>query len=537
MPNPFFCQILFFEVWCMRFFLCMSDPLIQERKQKREAIQAAGVLPYAISFPVNAVSSSIKKNGIIREVEQIQEKPEDALSVAGRLMTFREHGRLSFGTLQDKGGRIQLCFLRGHTKITDLEDSDEKVHERFWKKSLDIGDFIGVKGDLFRTKHGELTLLVHELTLLSKAIRPLPEKWHGLSDREKCYRERNLDLISNPDTLDRFKKRSAIIREIRSFFYEKDFDEVETRIIQPQAGGAMAKVFETHHNALDHNFVLRIALELDLKMAVGGGIDRIFEIGKNFRNEGIDPSHLQEFTMIEWYGAYDTLELHEQWIEDLLKRICKNVFRKTTFQVLDKNDEWVEVDFALPFQRTTFAELLKKYADINIHTISNDVLKKKARELKIEKIEERSRGNLLDDIYKKTARPQLIQPTFVVHWPSELKPLARPLGDGTSAASQLLIAGWEVTNGYSELIDPVVQRKLLEDQQKSKIAGDDEAMEIDETFLKAMEHGFPPMAGNAIGIDRLVALLCGVPNLRDVVLFPTMKPESNSLMTSESILK
>jgi lysyl-tRNA synthetase class 2 len=333
-------------------------------------------------------------------------------------------------------------------------------------------------------------------------------------------------MVSNPETLDRFKKRSDIVRKIREYFHNKDFYEVETRILQPQAGGAMAKVFETHHNALDHDFVLRIATELDLKIACSGGLERVFEIGKMFRNEGIDPSHLQEFTSIEWYGAYDTLEMHETWIEELLREICTEIFHKTNFQILDKEGDFVDVDFSKPFKKITFSQLLQDHANIDIFNISTDDLRTEAKKLGIDDVGTRGRGNLLDDIYKKTARPKLIQPIFVTDWPSDLKPLARPHGDGTSSVSQLLIAGWEVTNGYGELIDPKVQRELLEEQQQAKNAGDDEAMEINEEFLRAMEHGFPPMAGNAIGIDRLICLLTGQSNLRDVVLFPTMRPEN-----------
>lgn len=507
------------------------DPLMLERVSKIEEIKKLGIPAYAVSFNESTTTVDIQKNSKesdFRQVDEIQADPKNSIKLAGRLMTFREHGKISFGTIQDECGKIQVCFLRGFTKIEGIDSDDGKVYEHFWKKLIDLGDYLGVTGDLFKTKHGETTILVHSLTFLSKAIRPLPEKWHGIVGQENCYRERNLDLISNPETRDRFTKRSAIVREIRNFFYDKKFHEVETRTLQPQAGGAMAKVFTTHHNALDHDFVLRIALELDLKMTLSGGFDRIFEIGKNFRNEGTDPSHLQEFTMIEWYAAYDTLDLHEKWIEELFGNICKNVFHKTVFEILDKNENPVTVDFSKPFQKVSFSDLLKKYANIDMSTISDDDLRKKAKILDIEHIQSRSRGNLLDDIYKKTARPHLLQPTFVVNWPSELKPLAKPNTDGTSAVSQLLIAGWEVTNGYNELIDPILQRKLLENQQKARSGGDEEAMEVDEVFLKAMEHGFPPMTGNAIGIDRLCALLSGMPNLRDVILFPTMKPVSGN---------
>ena len=346
----------------------------------------------------------------------------------------------------------------------------------------------------------------------------------GLKDRESCYRERNIDLMTNPDTFKRFKIRSDVVREIREFFHERDFIEVETRTLQPQAGGAMAKVFDTHHNALDHDFVLRIAIELDLKMACSGGFERIFEIGKNFRNEGIDPSHLQEFTMLEWYCAYKDLDTNMQWTEELLKRICEKVLGTTQVEVLDKDENPVTVDFGKQFAKARFPDLLKEHAGIDMFTISDEDLRAKAKELGIKGYAESGRANLLDDIYKKTARPLLVEPTFLFDYPEDLKPLARPNGDGTADVFQLIVAGWEVVNSYGELVNPITQRELLERQAAAKAGGDDEAMEVDEVFLRAMEHGFPPMTGSGIGIDRLVALLTGQPNLRDVVLFPTMKP-------------
>ena len=366
---------------------------------------------------------------------------------------------------------------------------------------------------------------MRQVTFLSKALRPLPEKFHGMHNKEQCYRERNIDLVSNADTFRRFTLRSHMIREIRRFFEEKHFLEVETGILQGQAGGAMAKVFTTHHNALDHDFVLRIALELDLKRAVGGGMERIFEIGKNFRNEGSDPSHLQEFTMCEWYAAYEDLETNKKWTEELFHRLTENVFEKTVFSVVDTEGKKTEIRFDKKFEEKRFPDLLQEYANIDMFTATDEEVRAKAKEVGVENINGVGRGNLLDDIYKKTARPNLIQPTFVFDYPEELKPLAAPNGDGTASCFQLVINGWEVVNSYGELIDPQVQRTLLEEQAKAKAQGDEEAMEVDEIFLKAMEHGFPPMTGSGFGIDRLCAIFTGQPNLRDVVLFPTMKPE------------
>ncbi len=508
-------------------YIMSDNNLIQIRKDKIQLWEELGYEGYARTYDrthkVSDLSTEIEGKEL-RSPKDIMSDCKNEISICGRIMNAREMGKLAFLKIRDVSGDFQVCLAQ------DVLGDNFKT----WLKALDLGDFAGFRGECFLTKHGEKSLMAAEITPLAKSIRPLPEKWKGLQDKEACYRERNLDLMTNTETFDRFKKRSQIVRMIRDFFHDKNFHEVETRTLQPQAGGAMAKVFETHHNALDHDFVLRIALELDLKMACSGGFERVFEIGKNFRNEGTDPSHLQEFTMLEWYGAYDTLEMHEQWIEILLRKVCTEIFGKTLFELLDKEDKPVSVDFSKSFGKVTFAELLAKYANIDMFAASMEELRDKALALGIDDVETRGRGNLLDDIYKKTARPNLIQPTFVVDWPSDLKPLARPHGNGSSAASQLLIAGWEVTNGYGELIDPEIQRQLLEEQQNAKNAGDDEAMELDEEFLKAMEHGFPPMAGNAIGIDRIVALLTGQPNLRDVVLFPTMKPEKQAMSAKEA---
>ncbi|QQS59485.1 lysine--tRNA ligase [Candidatus Peregrinibacteria bacterium] len=502
------------------------DSLVAERLRKSEKIRELGIDPFlATPFPKNFSATSAKELPT-KNLEDIQTSPKQSVAVAGRLVLFRAMGKLAFGHLSDESGRIQICFQKGGFEVENLPEDVEFSPMKFVEKCVDLGDFLGVFGEMFETKHGEKTLFVKKLCFLSKALRPMPEKFHGLESRERCYRERNVDMMTNHETMSRFQKRSAMLREIREFFWEKGFLEVETPILQEKAGGAMARVFETHHNALDHDFVLRIALEIDHKRLLGGGFERIFEIGKCFRNEGSDPSHLQEFSLCEWYAAYESLETNQQWMEEMLRRICTNIFGKTKFNIVDKDDNEVEIDFEQKFHSVSFASLLEKYAGIDMFSLSDDDLRKKARELGIENAETAGRGNLLDDIYKKTARLHLIHPTFVLDWPSELKPLANPNGDGTSKVYQLLIAGWETINAYGELIDPTIQRKLLEDQQKAKNAGDDEAMEIDEIFLKAMEHGFPPMTGNGFGVDRLCALLTGMPNLRDVVLFPTMKPEN-----------
>jgi lysyl-tRNA synthetase class 2 len=303
---------------------------------------------------------------------------------------------------------------------------------------------------------------------------------------------------------------------------------VETRTLQTQAGGAMAKVFTTHHNALDHEFVLRISLELEHKMLLAGRFERVFEIGKCIRNEGIDPSHLQEFTLLEWYAAYADITDNMNWTQEMIQEIVPKVLGGSKCTVLDKNEKQVEIDWGGTWKRVKFGDLLKQYAKIDMEKITIEELRTyavKNCELGGNEARKMGRGNLLDHIYKKTARPQLIQPTFVTDWPTDLKPLARPNEDGTSDVYQLLVAGWEIVNSYGELIDPRIQRKLLETQAAAKSAGDEEAMEVDEEFLTAMEQGFPPMTGFGMGIDRFIALITGQPNLRDVVLFPLMRPE------------
>ncbi len=509
-----------------------ENHLITERKQKIADWKALGFAPYAKDFDKShtaAAAAAFCEENSLREAgdimkdfkapltTQLEDSGVHFKSVAGRIVAQREMGKLAFLSIRDVSGDFQVCLAK------------EVLGENFkaFLKALDLGDYAGFAGEFFKTKHGEPTLMALRVTPLSKALRPLPEKWHGLSDTESCYRERNLDLISNKDTFKRFKIRSQVMKAVRDFYEDRDFMEVETSILSPQAGGAMAKTFTTHHNALDHDFHLRIALELPLKIVCSGGVERVFEIGKCFRNEGTDPSHLQEFTMLEWYAAYVSFEQNMEWNETMLREIAEKVFGRTTFTVKDKFDTEHEIDFAKPVAKRKFADLLKEYADFDMFTATDEEVKAKALEVGVDTVEGVGRANLLDDIYKKTARPWLIQPTFVLDYPEDLKPLAAPNGDGTASCFQVLIAGWEVINAYGELIDPQVQRALLEKQADFKAGGDDEAMEVDEVFLKAMEHGFPPMAGQGMGIDRIVSLLTGQDNLRDVVLFPTLKPEGH----------
>lgn len=498
-----------------------ENHLIAERRAKIAAWEEAGFTPYAQTFERTYTaneSHDFCKKTKLREASEILAAPKVQAKICGRIMNFRTMGKLSFLKIRDVSGDFQICLMK------NIFGDQLKQFE----KLLDLGDFCGFEGEFFMTKHGEPTLLATQVIPLTKALRPLPEKFHGLADKESCYRQRYLDLLTNEETFQRFQIRSNVIRMIREFLYSKHFTEVETRTLQAQAGGAMAKVFTTYHNALDHEFVLRISLELEHKMLLAGRFERVFEIGKCFRNEGIDPSHLQEFTLLEWYAAYADINDNMNWTQEMIQEIIPKVLGSSKCSVLDKNEKSVEIDWSGTWNRIKFGDLLKQYAKIDMEKITIEELRiyaVKNCELGGDEAKKMGRGNLLDHIYKKTARPYLIQPTFVTDWPTDLKPLARPNTDGTSDVYQLLVAGWEIVNSYGELIDPRIQRKLLEDQASAKSAGDEEAMEVDEEFLTAMEQGFPPMTGFGMGIDRFIALITGQPNLRDVVLFPLMRPE------------
>lgn len=486
--------------------------LREVRLEKLKKIESAGMNPFPASVP---------RTKTLREVAEnfsSLESSGESIAVVGRIVSLRGQGAIMFATLFDGTEKFQAVFKK---------DVIEGSLFNLFTETVDLGDFISITGTAFTTQRGAVSILVTSWTMATKALLPIPSEHYGLEDVEEKVRKRYLDAIVDPSVFNRFTTRSRIIKYIREFFDTKDFLEIETPILQNQAGGAMAKTFNTHHNDYDMDMVLRISLELEHKMMMVAGYNRVYEIGKNFRNEGSDPTHIQEFTMMEWYAAYETLETNMQWTEDLIRGIARDIIGKVNFFVIDKQNEKHEVNLNNAWPRVTFAELLKKYADLDMFSASLDEIKEKARAVDIpeEEISVTGRGNLLDRIYKKTARKMLIQPTFVMNYPSDLKPLAQQNGDGTAAVAQLIIAGAEITNQYAELVNPVIQRDLLEKQSEAKAAGDIEAMEIDERFLTAMEHGMPPMTGFGMGIDRLIALLTEQDNLRDVIFFPIMRPK------------
>lgn len=436
-------------------------------------------------------------------------------SVCGRVVGKRSFGKFMFLSLMDLEGNLQLSFNQA--------DLGSEPYRRL--NEVDIADFIGAAGVLYRTKTGELTVRVQQFTLLSKALRPLPEKFHGIQDAEIKYRQRYLDLIASAHTRDVFLKRSKTVSFIRRFLDSHGFLEVETPILQPVASGAAAKPFHTHHNALDCDFFLRIAPELYLKQTVAGGFDRVYEIGKNFRNEGMDPSHLQEFTMLEWYSAYWDFKDNVRFTKDLLCGLAKEVYGSSTDQRQDTlpewEDEWPWIDYCATISQLVGADILS----FN-HVEDMRVVLAEKNLFETEDLEKaKSISALIDLTYKRHIRPNLVRPTILYHYPACLIPLARRNDNDprTIDMFQIVVRGWELVKGYSELVDPKIQQEAFEDQARNRNCGDDESFEGDLDFLLAMEHGMPPMSGVGIGIDRLVALFCNEPSLRDVVLFPTMK--------------
>ncbi|MBN1494659.1 lysine--tRNA ligase [Candidatus Peregrinibacteria bacterium] len=499
----------------------METTEYKDRLEKIKMLRQTGINPYPDKFDrthtaVEAVAFGEKD---VREVEEIIKKPDAKVKLCGRLMAFRSHGKLSFGKIQDASGRIQICLMR------DIL-GDEKC--KFFEKKIDVADFIGVTGELFRTKHGEITLLVTDYILLSKTLRPLPEKFHGLQDQEAKYRQRYLDLAMNPETKKIFEFRSDFIRYLREFYWNNGFLEIECPVMATSASGALAKPFKTHHNALDADFFLRIAIETYQKVAIGGGFEKVFEIGKCFRNEGMDPSHLQEFTMNEFYCAYWNYQDLMKFTEEMFEFLLKKTLGTLEVDIKDREGNTQTVNFKRPWKTISIRDVILEDSgiDINKFKTEKELLKAiKDKKINIEDAAKLSRGNLIDHLYKKVSRPKMIGPVFLIEHPTDLSPLARRNDKNSDIVDrfQLVVNGWEIVNAYSELIDPLEQSKAFSEQSEAQKKGDEEAHGKDDEFVLAMEHGFPPIAGWGMGIDRIVALLTRQDNLKDVVLFPLMK--------------
>lgn len=440
------------------------------------------------------------------------------VSVAGRIVLMRKMGKLSFLTIRDVEGDIQISI-----KVDMV--GEEKY--KFFKDNFDLGDFIGVTGEIFTTHTGEKTVRADEFVFLGKALKPLPDKFHGLVDSELCYRNRYVDLIMNEDTRDRFRKKYEFIKEIRRYLEDRNYIEVETPVLINKPSGALARPFTAHHNALDIDVYLRIAPETYLKRAVVGGFNKVFEFARCFRNEGMDATHLQDFTMLECYCSYYNYKDNMILIEDMLKTVIKKVFGSLTITIDGK-----EIDFSKKWETVSFRELIIKYINIDINEYNTkekllDVIKERHIELESETdIGLLGFGNLVDLLYKKVARPMMVEPVFLVDHPIELSPLARANDDNPSITDrfQLVINGAEIVNAYSELVDPIEQMKRLEEQAKLNSEGDEEAMVMDHDYIEAMEYGMPPISGWGMGIDRVMQVLTDVPNIKDNVLFPLLRP-------------
>lgn len=491
----------------------ITEPLTQEqdindqlqiRHDKLKELQDSGRDPFHIvKYDVDAHSAEI-----INDFDNLEGSLK---SLAGRMMSRRIMGKASFFNIQDKDGQIQ-CYIK-------KDDVGEDCYEAF--KRCDIGDIIGVRGQVFKTKTGEVSIKVQESTLLTKSLRVLPEKFHGLKDTEIRYRNRELDLIMNPASRDVFLKRSATIKSIREFLDSEGFLEVETPVLQTIPGGANARPFITHHNALDLEMHLRISLELYLKRLVVGGFERVYEIGRVFRNEGMDYKHNPEYTLLELYQAYT--DYHGMM--DLTERM----FRKAAVDVTGSPVVvygGTEIDFGKPFRRLTMADAVKEYAGVDFMNIGFDEAKALAKARGIEVLPRHGKGDILNMFFDAYAERHIVQPTFIMDHPIEISPLAkrRPENPDYTQRFEIFVLGRELGNAFSELNDPIDQRARFMYQEALRSAGDDEANRLDEDFLSALEYGLPPTGGFGVGIDRLVMLLTGVQSIRDVLLFPTMKP-------------
>jgi len=483
------------------------EKIKEERLKKLNKIIHSGLSPYPVflkrDFEIQKVIKNFSKF----------EKAKKEIIIVGRIMSIRSHGGITFSNIEDGTGKIQIVFK---------EDTLGPVSYKFFLENFDIGDFIQTKGSLFKTKTGEKSLLVSDYKILAKSLRPLPDKWHGLEDVEIRFRKRYLDLIFNPEVKEKFILRSKIIQEIRNYLQKENFLEVETPILQPIYGGARAKPFKTHLNALDLDLYLRISPELYLKRLLVGGFEKVFEIGKCFRNEGVDRFHNPDFTMLEFYWAFSDYKILMKFTEDFLETLVKKIIKKTKIIYQDK-----EINFKKPFPRIEFDALFKKFLKLDYDVINQKALLEKARDLGLNLDENLPKFEIADEIFKKIIRPEIWQPTFVIHYPVGFQALAKPLETNPKrlANFQLIVAGLELVNAFSELNDPLEQKQRFEEQEKLYKSGFEEAQRRDEDFIEALEYGMPPAAGFGMGIDRLVILLTNSYSLREVILFPTMRPK------------
>ncbi|MCE3267157.1 MAG: lysyl-tRNA synthetase [Solirubrobacterales bacterium] len=482
-----------------------SEPeVLADRRAKLERLREAGVEPYPHAFAARQDVASVRAR---HEDIQSGAETEDRVRVAGRLTARRGHGKASFLDLRDGSGQIQI-----QARLDDLGDRYEGL------LGLDIGDIVGVEGVVFASRRGELSVRAESWELLSKSLRPPPEKFHGLEDTETRYRKRELDLIANEETRELFRRRGATIAAVRRWLDDRGFVEVETPVLQPLYGGALARPFTTHHNALDRDLYLRIATELYLKRLVVGGIDRVYELGKDFRNEGISQKHNPEFTMLEWYEAYADYEDTARELEELVSEVARQVLGTTEVE-----RDGRKIDVAPPWRRVTLRDAIMEKSGIDV--MEHPTREALAEAMGSEASPEEGWGKLVDGLLSKQVEPDLIEPTFITDYPVELSPFAKRhrTEEGLVERWEAFVGGMEIANSFSELNDPDEQRRRFEQQREEIERGDEEAQPYDESFVEALEHGMPPTGGVGLGIDRLVMVLTGAASLREVVLFPAMR--------------
>jgi lysyl-tRNA synthetase class 2 len=495
------------------------SPVVRDRLKKLDDLTAAGIDAYPSTFPISHLAGDLTRR--YAEADEAALLASSPVTLGGRVRSVRGHGKASFAHLQDGTGRIQIYVRQ--------DVVGEEGYRLF--KLLDVGDFAGVSGRLFRTRTGELTVQVDRLALLAKSLRPLPDKWHGVSDVEVRYRQRYVDLLANPTVVETFRQRAQVVAEIRRFLDARGFLEVETPMMHAIAGGAAARPFTTHHNALDIPLFLRIAPELHLKRCVVGGLDRVYEINRNFRNEGIDTQHNPEFTMLEFYQAYadsrDLMALTEELFQQVVRTVCGG--DAITYQ-------GHTISMASPWPRLSVEDGLVKLGGLEPAQVATaDGLRAAAAARGIAVHPDWGWAKLLVELFEALCERQLVQPTFVTDFPAELSPLAKARPDDPRYVQrfELYVAALEVANAYTELNDPREQRRRFEAQARARAAGDEEAHGLDEDYLRALEYGLPPTAGEGIGIDRLVMLLTDSPSIRDVILFPLLRPEGGAEAAGE----
>lgn len=483
--------------------LDLNDQMLV-RREKMDELSKLGIEPFGAKFTSNATSQQI--------LTDFENKEDQSVAIAGRIMSIRGHGKVYFAHLQDREGQIQI-YVR-------LDDIGAEQFDLF--KKVDIGDIVGAEGTVFKTKRGEISVAVKELTFLTKSLRPLPEKWHGLKDVELRYRQRYVDLIVNPEVKRVFELRSKIIRGIRQYLDGLGFLEVETPTMHAIAGGATARPFITHHNALNIDLYMRIALELHLKRLIVGGMEKVYEIGRVFRNEGISIKHNPEFTMLELYQAYADYHDMMSITENMIASIAQDALGTTKI-----NYQGQEIDLTPPWTRLTMVEAIKKYTGIDFNLIGSDEEARiKAEEIGIPVDKDLTKGTIINLVFEEKVEEHLIQPTFIMDYPIEISPLAKRKTDNPDFTYRFeaFVVCRELANAFSELNDPIDQAERFRDQVRKRDAGDDEAHMMDEDFVRALEYGMPPTGGLGIGVDRLVMLLTDSSSIRDVILFPTLRP-------------